>query len=82
MRHHLDQALEPIARRFNAEIVARGEALEKTLSGDQKKLLDDLDGVHFRRSGALVVASFDLGIEVGKAFSAHRLRLHPPAEAP
>ncbi len=81
-RYHLDQALEPIAGRFNAEILAKGEDLERTLGPDQKRLLDELDGMHFRRSGALVVASFDLGIEVGKAFSAHRLRQHLQAGGP
>ncbi|MBM3274964.1 MAG: hypothetical protein FJZ00_07415 [Candidatus Sericytochromatia bacterium] len=74
LRHHLDQALEPIAKEFNAQILARGEELELTLTAAQKVLLDDLEGIHFRRSSAMVVASFDLGVEVGKALCGFRLR--------
>ena len=80
--HHLDQALEPMTLSFDLAILAKGEELENTLGSDQIRLLEELEAIHSRRTGALVAASFDLGIEVGKALGMNRTSLHPPPAGP
>lgn len=60
----LESILEGVAKPFDDAISEKGDELK--LSGVNANVLDELETLHWERTGALVSKAFEVGLELGK----------------
>ncbi len=70
----LEDILRSIAAPYDDEIGAKGREIEAALCGGKRRLVDDLDALHWSRAGAMASVAYEVGVAVGKRIGSDRGR--------